>query len=118
MSTIEKSIDVEVPVRTAYNQWTQFEEFPRFMEGVEGVEQLDDERLHWTASVGGTHKDWYARIVRQVPDQVIAWESEGGAMNSGTVVFKPEGVEATEIEVHMEYDAEDFKEELGGAATI
>jgi uncharacterized membrane protein len=72
MATIEKSIDVEVPVRTAYNQWTQFEEFPRFMEGVLEVRQLDDRQLHWRARVGGQEKTWDAEITEQVPDERIA----------------------------------------------
>jgi uncharacterized membrane protein len=115
MATIDKTIEIAVPVRTAYNQWTQFEEFPYFMEGVEAVEQLGDERLHWVGEVGGVRKEWYALIKRQVPDEVIAWESEGGVQNSGTVIFKPKGAAETEVEVHMEYDPEDFKEEAGAA---
>ena len=73
MATIEKHIDVEVPLRAAYNQWTQFEEFPRFMEGVLEVRQLDDRRLHWRAKVGGQEKAWDAEITEQVPDDLIAW---------------------------------------------
>jgi uncharacterized membrane protein len=83
---IEKKITVNVPVRTAYNQWTQFEEFPQFMQGVKSVEQLSDERLHWVAEAGGKRKDWSARITRQVPDEVLSWASEGGATNNGTVI--------------------------------
>ena len=73
MSTIEKSIEVAVPVRAAYNQWTQFEEFPRFMEGVEEVRQLDDTHLHWPDQVGGNEKEWDAEITEQSPDERIAW---------------------------------------------
>lgn len=83
MSRIEKSIDINVPVRTAYNQWTQFEEFPRFMEGVKQVQQLDDKHLHWKAEIGGKEKEWNAEIVEQVPDQRIAWRSTSGAMTAG-----------------------------------
>ena len=78
MSTIEKSIEVNVPVRTAYNQWTQFEEFPRFMEGVKEVTQLDDTHLHWKAAIAGQDKEWDAEITEQTPDQRIAWTSRGG----------------------------------------
>jgi len=78
MSTIEKSIDVEVPVRTAYNQWTQFEEFPQFMEGVEAVRQLDNQRLHWRANVGGKVEEWDAVITEQHPDERIAWKNTTG----------------------------------------
>jgi hypothetical protein len=118
MATIEKTIEVDVPVQTAYNQWTQFEEFPHFMEGVREVRQLDDERLYWAAEVGGERKEWYARITRQVPDEVIAWESEGGALNSGTVSFMPAEGAKTEVKLFMEYEPEDFKEQVGDALGV
>src|SRR5205814_8534535 len=86
-SSIEQSIDVNVPVRTAYNQWTQFEEFPRFMEGVQQVQQLDETQLHWRAEIGGKEKEWYARITEQIPDERIAWTSTTGAHNAGVVTF-------------------------------
>ena len=79
MSMIEKSIELDVPVRTAYNQWTQFKEFPKFMEGVRQVEQLDDKHLHWKANIGGKDEEWNAEITEQIPDQRIAWKSQGGA---------------------------------------
>jgi uncharacterized membrane protein len=75
---VAHAIAVHVPVRMAYNQWTQFEEFPRFMEGVKEVSQIDNSRLHWVAEISGERKEWDAKITRQIPDQVIAWESEGG----------------------------------------
>jgi uncharacterized membrane protein len=115
MAKVDTKITVDVPLSTAYNQWTQFEEFPRFMEGVKEVQQLSDERLFWTAEVGGEQKEWYARITRQVPNEVLAWESEGGVVNSGTVIFKPESGDKTEIELHMSYEPEDFKEKAGDA---
>jgi uncharacterized membrane protein len=115
---VEKKIEVNVPVSTAYNQWTQFEEFPRFMEGVQSVEQLSDERLHWVADVAGERKEWYARITRQVPDEVLAWESEGGTVNSGTIVFHPKENNRTELQVHMEFEPEGMKEQVGGALGV
>jgi uncharacterized membrane protein len=115
---VEKKIEVNVPVSTAYNQWTQFEEFPRFMEGVKSVEQLSDERLHWVAEAGGKQKDWTARITRQVPNDVLSWVSEGGATNNGTVIFHPLDATKTEVEVHMEIAAEDMKEQVGGALGV
>src|SRR5688572_5274545 len=87
MSKIEKSIEVNVPVRTAYDQWTQFEEFPQFMEGVEHVEQIDDKRLRWKAEIGGKTLEWDAEIVEQLPDTKIAWRSTSGAKNAGAVSF-------------------------------
>src|SRR4029450_10141895 len=87
VSNIEQSIDVNVPVSAAYNQWTQFEEFPRFMEGVREVKQLDDKRLLWRADIGGKEKQWTAKITDQIPDHRIAWESESGEYTSGVVNF-------------------------------
>jgi hypothetical protein len=113
MAKIEKKIEVEVPLQTAYNQWTQFEEFPRFMEGVQEVRQMDDERLAWVAEVSGERKEWLARITRQVPDQVVAWESEGGTPNAGIVTFHRLGGSRTEVSLEMEYEPEDFKEVVG-----
>ncbi|HEX5370504.1 MAG TPA: SRPBCC family protein, partial [Dehalococcoidia bacterium] len=115
MTSVDKKIQVELPVQTVYNQWTQFEEYPEFMEGVQSVEQTANERLHWSAEVGGVAREWDALITRQVPDQVIAWESEGGAGVDGTVVFHPLDRDRTEIELHMGYEAEGLKEQVGGA---
>ena len=118
MSTIEKSIDVNVPLRTAYNQWTQFEEFPRFMEGIEEVRQLDDSHLRWRAEIAGKLKEWDAEIVDQIPDQRIAWRSVGGANNAGTVNFTPLAENKTRISVQMVYDPEGFVENVGDALGI
>jgi uncharacterized protein (TIGR02271 family) len=114
MQTIEKSINVHVPVRTAYNQWTQFEEFPRFMEGVEEVRQLDDRHVHWTAEIAGKRKEWDAEISEQTPDQRISWHSVSGVRNAGTVEFRPVDVDETEICVRMEYEPEGMLENIAG----
>src|SRR4051795_3591224 len=87
MTRVERSIEVRVPVRTAYNQWTQFESFPQFMEGVQEVRQLDDTHLHWVASVGGNTEEWDAEITQQEPDMRVAWTSTSGARNAGVVTF-------------------------------
>jgi len=113
MSKIEKSITVDVPVRTAYNQWTQFEEFPRFMEGVAEVRQLDDKRLHWVAEISGKRKEWNAEIFEQIPDQRIAWRSTTGAKNSGMVNFYPLGEERTRVTLKLNYDPEGVIESVG-----
>jgi uncharacterized membrane protein len=118
MAQVEKSVKVDVPVQTAYNQWTQFEEFPRFMEGVEEVRQLDDSRLFWKADIGGAEKEWYARITEQKPDEVIAWQSEGGTPNAGEVRFQPTEDGKTEVWVRMEYEPEDMKEKVGDALGV
>ena len=113
MATIEKSIDVDVPVRTAYDQWTQFEDFPRFMEGIEAVKQIDDTHLHWVANVAGRRKEWDARITEQTPDQRIAWTSEGGARNAGVVTFHTLAPSRTRIMLQLEYEPEDLVETAG-----
>ena len=103
MSTVVTSIEVNVPVRAAYNQWTQFEEFPQFMTGVKEVRQLDDRHLHWKAEIGGQEKEWDAEIVEQMPDQRIAWTSRGGVVNDGIVMLQPLSDKRTKISLHMAY---------------
>ena len=115
MSFIEKSIVVDVPVRTAYNQWTQFEEFPRFMEGVKEVKQLDDKRLQWRAELMGKELEWNAEITQQIPDQRITWKSTTGAKNAGSVSFTPEGPDKTRITLRLEYEPEGAAESTGSA---
>jgi uncharacterized membrane protein len=113
VETIEKSIDINVPVRTAYNQWTQFEEFPRFMEGVESVKQLDNTTLQWVANVGGERKEWRARVTEQVPDHHIAWRSEGGDFTSGLVSFQSLGPNKTRVAVRLNYEPKGMTEKVG-----
>lgn len=113
MATVEKSIEVDVPVRTAYNQWTQFEEFPRFMEGVDAVKQLDDKRLHWRATIAGKTEEWDAVITEQTPDRVVAWRSATGAANSGMVAFEPLGTDRARITLRIEYAPEGIVESVG-----
>jgi uncharacterized membrane protein len=102
-ATVEETIEVDVPVSTAYNQWTQFEEFPRFMEGVEEVRQLDDRLLHWAARVGGKRQEWDAKIVEQSPDRRIAWQSVGGKQTHGTVSFEPVGPDRARVHLAVSY---------------
>lgn len=115
MSNIEKSIDVAVPVREAYNQWTQFEQFPAFMEGIEEVRQLDDTHLHWRAQIGGKVKEWDAQIDEQVPDRRIAWHSTSGAHNAGVVTFHRLDNAHTRVMLQVDYDPEGMVESAGDA---
>jgi uncharacterized membrane protein len=115
VTKIQKSIEVERPLSTVYNQWTQFEEFPKFMEGVEQVTQLDDKRLHWVGEVGGRRKEWDALITEQVPDRIVAWRSEDGTANGGYVSFAPLDDDHTRVMLEMEYEPEDLKETVGDA---
>jgi len=113
METIKESIDVSVPVSTAYNQWTQFEQFPKFMEGVESVTQIDDTHLGWAAEIGGAHREWQAEIVEQVPDQKIAWRATSGNGPNGLVSFEPLGPDSTLVTVEMSYEPDGLMEQLG-----
>jgi uncharacterized membrane protein len=113
MSLIEKSIEINVPVRTAYNQWTQFEEFPRFMEGVKHVKQLDEKHLHWKAEIGGKEKEWDAEITEQIPDTRIAWRSRDGAQNAGVVTFHRLSDSTSKVMLQMEYDPDGVLEHVG-----
>jgi uncharacterized membrane protein len=115
MARVEESIEVNVPVTTAYNQWTQFEEFPRFMDGVESVKQIDDTHLHWVAEIGGKREEWDAEITNQEPDRKLAWRALDGHYNSGTVTFEPLGDNQTRINVVMEHETEGLTETLGSA---
>jgi uncharacterized membrane protein len=115
--TIEESIEVGVPVSTAYNQWTQFEDFPLFMEGVDHVEQRDDTRLHWVATIAGKKNEWDAKILEQHPDRQISWISEDGKKTRGTVTFEPRGESATLVRVSMSYQADPL-EAVGSAAGL
>jgi uncharacterized membrane protein len=115
MESVEKSIEVDAPISTVYNQWTQFEEFPHFMEGVKEVRQLDDKRMHWKAEIAGKDKEWDAEIYRQEPDQSIAWRSTSGAENSGEVRFASSGGDRTTVTLSMSYDPEGIIENIGDA---
>ena len=115
MATVEKSVTVNVPVRTAYNQWTQFEEFPQFMEGVKSIRQLDDKNLLWRAQIGPKEEEWKAEIMEQIPDQRIAWRSTSGAKNGGVVTFHRLDETTTRIMLQIEYDPEGVVENVGDA---
>jgi uncharacterized membrane protein len=115
MHSIEEKITVDVPIRTAYNQWTQFEDFPRFMEGVKSVRQLDDKRLEWHAEIAGKDVEWTAEIVEQTPDKRISWNSTSGRAQMGTVSFSPVDADRTEITLRIEFDAEGATENAGAA---
>jgi uncharacterized membrane protein len=112
MSSVEKSILVEVPISAVYNQWTQFEEFPRFMEGVKEVRQLDDQHVHWRVEIMGREVEWDAAIVEQLLERHIAWRSISGANNAGTVSFEPVDAGRTRVTLRLEY------EPRGAAETI
>ena len=115
MSRIMEAIDVHVPVRTAYDQWTQFETFPSFMEGVKSVRQLDDTTLEWVADVAGREKRWKATITEQEPDQRIAWTSTQGAHNAGVVTFHRIDDGTSRVTLQLDVDPEGPVENVGDA---
>jgi uncharacterized membrane protein len=115
MSTIEQSIELDVPVSTAYNQRTQFEEFPKFMEGVEEVRQIDDRRVHWVAEFGGTRHEWDAEITEQLPDERVAWRNTDGKENAGVVTFHHLDDGHSRVMVQMDFVPEGVKEKIGDA---
>ena len=113
MAEVHESVEVNVPVSTAYNQWTQFQEFPQFMENVESVTQIDDTHLRWVADIAGNRNEWEAEIVRQEPDKVVAWKSVDGKGTSGQVKFEPQGADRTKVDVTISWEPEGVVESLG-----
>jgi len=118
MATVEEAIDVEVPVRTAYDRWTNFETFPEFMDGIVEVRQLDDTIVHWVAEIGGHRREWDAEIVRQVPERVIEWRAIQPSEPSGEVRFEQLEPAKTRVHVHLEYEAQGAAESAGTSLGI
>lgn len=104
MSLIIKFVQVDVPVRTAYDQWRQFEEFPKFMEGVREVKKLNGSRLHWRAEVGGQEREWDAVITEQIPDQQIGWQSMTGAAHAVVVTFHRLSDTKSRVMMQIDFD--------------
>jgi len=115
---VEKSILVNVPISTAYNQWTQFEDFPQFMGGITSVTHLSDDRLEWVAQIGGVKRQWEAKILQQVPDQKIAWAATSGATNAGEVTFEDVGGGQTSLRLFLEYEPEGLVEKVGDKLNV
>jgi carbon monoxide dehydrogenase subunit G len=118
MAKIEKSIDVNVPVREAYNQWTQFEQFPQFMDGVESVTQQGDTKMHWVATIAGKRQEWDAEVTEQTPDQRIAWTSTTGDRNAGSVDFHRLSDNQTRVTLTMDIEPSGAVEAIGTALGI
>jgi carbon monoxide dehydrogenase subunit G len=118
VTTIEKSVDVHAPVRTAYNQWTQFESFPKFMSGVDKIEQTTPTHTHWHTTIGGVSKEFDAEITEQHPDERVAWRSVSGAEHSGVVTFHRLDDQTTRVHLQMEYTPESLTEKAGTALGV
>ena len=117
-SQVEKTVEVDVPVRTAYDQWTQFEEFPQFMSGIDEVTQVGDTLTHWVAQIAGVRREWDAVILEQVPDRKVAWAATTGATNAGAVYFQSLGPERTLVRLELEYEPEGLVEKVGDALDV
>jgi len=115
---VEKSILVNVPVSTAYNQWTQFEDFPQFMNGITSVSHLSDDRLQWVAQIAGVKRQWEAKILQQVPDEKVAWAATSGATNAGEVRFEDVGGGQTSVHLSLEYEPEGLVEKVGDKLNV
>lgn len=115
MASLQETIEVDVPVSTAYNQWTQFESFPEYMRGVESVEQIDETSLHFRTDIAGVRREYNAQITEQLPDRRIAWVSTDKPRNAGEVTFEPLGPEHTRVTVALEWDPEGLVEKAGSA---
>jgi uncharacterized membrane protein len=118
MTTFNETIEVDVPIHVAYDQWTQFESFPRFMEGVERVVQLDDTTIDWSAMIAGRAKHWRAKIVEQRPDELVAWRSTEGARNDGSVRFESLAPNRTRIALQIDVDPDGVVETAGTALGV
>jgi len=118
-TTVTADVEVDVPIRVAYDQWTQFETFPNFMSGVDSVRQVDDATTHWVVSVGGATREFDADISDQVPDDHVAWHSTTAEVeHRGRVDFRAVDADRTRVDVTFEWEPEGFVEEAGAALGI
>ncbi|WBB81470.1 SRPBCC family protein [Micromonospora sp. WMMD882] len=113
MGGVTEHVDVDVPIRTAYDQWTQFEEFPQFMEGVEEVRQVSDTMTHWKVEIAGVKREFDAQITEQLPDERVAWNSTGGTKHGGVVTFHRLDEEHTRITLQLEFEPQGVVEQAG-----
>jgi uncharacterized membrane protein len=115
MPKVQDSIEVQVPVQQAYNQWTQFEEFPKFMDGIQSVQQLDETHVQWVAEIGGASRQWTTEVIEQQPDEKIAWKTiDGEVKNDGVVTFEQVGPNQTRVNVEMDVEGESTMENVAG----
>ncbi|MFF2045424.1 SRPBCC family protein [Kitasatospora sp. NPDC058170] len=119
MSKVKESIDVDVPLHSVYNQWTQFEDFPRFMQGVEEVRQTDDRHCHWTTKVAGARREFDTEIVDQLPDERISWRTVGGDVQQlGVVTFQRLDDAHTRVSLAMDFEPHGMAEKAGAALGV
>jgi uncharacterized membrane protein len=115
MSTVEQSVEVNLPIAEVYGQWTQFEEFPQFMSGVESITQVDDTHLHWVASIEGVHREWDAEVTEQHPEERVAWKATSGVENAGVVTFHRIDEGTTRVMLQLDIEPDGALEKIGDA---
>jgi len=118
LSTVTESVDVEVPIKVAYDQWTQFESFPKFMDGVEEIRQIDDTHTHWVVKVAGVTREFDATITEQHPEERVAWRADDGPNHAGVVTFHRLDDNSTRVTAQMDIDPEGFVENVADKAGI
>jgi len=118
MSTVTESVDVDVPIKIAYDQWTQFESFPQFMDGVEEIRQIDDTHTHWVVKVGGITREFDATITEQHPEERVAWRADDGPNHAGVVTFHRLDDDKTRVTAQLDIDPEGFVENVADKAGI
>lgn len=118
MTTATSTLDVNVPVSTAYNQWTQLESFPHFMQGVEHVTQIDDRRTHWATKIAGVEREFDAEITDQVPDSHLAWHATDGLKQGGQVSFEAVAPAVTRVTLSLEWEPVGATEKIGSALSV
>ncbi len=119
MTRIQETVEVAVPVTTAYDQWTQFESFPQFMSGVESVTQVDDTRNHWVTNIAGVEREFDTEIVEQHPDERIAWRSvDGEVRHAGEVSFEPVDETSTRVRISVDWQPSGVVERIGSAVNV
>jgi uncharacterized membrane protein len=119
VANVEKSIDVDVPIRVAYDQWTQFESFPEFMDGVESITQTGDRQTHWVTKIGGVEREFDAEITEQHPDERVAWKSTSGdTHHAGVVTFHKITDTTTRIMIQLDWEPKGIVEKVGAVVGV
>jgi uncharacterized membrane protein len=113
MSSVTQAVDVEVPISTVYNQWTQLESFPQFMGGVDSITQTDETHSRWSTSIGGQHREFDTKITEQHPDERVAWTSTDGTTHAGVVTFHRLGETTTRVTAQIDWQPEGIVEKAG-----
>jgi uncharacterized membrane protein len=118
MASVTESVDVAVPVSTAYNQWTQFESFPQFMGGVDKITQIDTTHNHWVTTIGGVTREFDTEVTEQHPDERVAWKSTDGTSHAGVVTFHRLNDAKTRVTVQLDWQPSGVVEKAGSVLGV